>query len=328
MKGSNRTENQTVHTFAGAWDWHDVQIDHWQSSCVAELRIRYPYSAEWFDLAPTLKGRNYLSVRFKDGVEAVMMGTMLYKVMDEAQDQDHDEAEQFYFYIDNQVLITINLDDHTRTVMSYSDRTSMLHQCQRPIDGMFVLARTILHYYHNGMDHFEHNLRLVESEMRVQNRKSILDDILSARFELLEWSNLFIPFQELIAAAEEGYHGELDHSRSFQQLRHRVERLGKLIHHYEHEIDTLISIDDAISAFRGNEIMKTLTIFTVIFTPATVIGAIWGMNFENLPGIRTFWGFTAISALTILWTGGMYLWMRAKGWTGDILRVKSKNKNL
>lgn len=192
------------------------------------------------------------------------MGTMLYKVTDDA---DHYKSEQFYFYTDDQVLITINLDDHTRSVMAKSERASMLHQCQKPVDGMFVLARAILHYYHAGMDQFEHNLRLVESDMRTRNRKSLMDSILTSRFELLEWSNLFIPFQELIAAAKEGYHGELDSSRSFQQLLHRVERMEKLIHHYEREIDTLVSIDDAISAFRGNEIMKTLTILRLCSRP-------------------------------------------------------------
>ena len=73
------------------------------------------------------------------------MGTMLYKVTDDA---DHYKSEQFYFYTDDQVLITINLDDHTRSVMAKSERASMLHQCQKPVDGMFVLARAILHYYH------------------------------------------------------------------------------------------------------------------------------------------------------------------------------------
>ncbi|OVE62950.1 magnesium transporter, partial [Chryseobacterium mucoviscidosis] len=90
------------------------------------------------------------------------------------------------------------------------------------------------------MDQFEHNLRLVEKDMRTRNRRSLMDNILSSRFELLEWSNLFIPFQELIAAAKEGYHGELDASRSFQQLLHRVERMERLIYHYEREIDTLV----------------------------------------------------------------------------------------
>ena len=42
-----------------------------------------------------------------------------------------------------------------------------------------------------------------------------MDSILSSRFELLEWSNLFIPFQELIAAAAPhriGWHWVKGHS--------------------------------------------------------------------------------------------------------------------
>ena len=31
-----------------------------------------------------------------------------------------------------------------------------------------------------------------------------MDSILTSRFELLEWSNLFIPFQELIVAERKG----------------------------------------------------------------------------------------------------------------------------
>ncbi|GAE09410.1 magnesium transporter CorA family protein [Paenibacillus sp. JCM 10914] len=318
-------EGQDIYTLAGGWEWYDVRVGGFKSELIGEWKIHDPYTMEWLDLAATLEGRDYLSVRYKDGVEPVLMGSLLYVVTEEGKNQQI--PEQFYFYADGSVLITINLDDHTRRSMAKSERVSMLHQCERPVEGLFVLARTILHYYHTGMDRFEVNLRQVEARMRERNRRTLMDAILTARFELLDWSNRFIPFQELLAASREGYHDSLDDSRAFNQLQYRVERLGQLIHHYEREIDTLVSIDDAISGFRGNEIMKTLTIFTVVFTPATVIGAVWGMNFENLPGIETPWGFIVVTGITLAWMGGMYWWLRTKGWTGDLLRVKARKKN-
>lgn len=326
MLRPDQSDGRDIYSFAGGWTWFDVRTNDWLSPWIGELRMQYPYSGEWFDLASSLKGRNYLSVRFKGGVEPVLMGTMLYHVTEGAPQVSR--SEQFYFYVEDGILITVNLDDYTRSAMAEEDRRSMLHQCERPIDGLCVLARTILHYFHEGMDRFEGNLRLVEQDMQKHNRRSLLDRILTARFELLDWNNLFIPFQELIAAMKEGYHDSLEGSRSFQQLRHRVERLEQLFRHYEREIDTLVSIDDAVSSFRGNEIMKTLTIFTVVFTPPTVIGGIWGMNFENLPTIKTSWGFTVIILITLIWMSGIYLWMRSKGWTGDLLRVKSRDKNI
>ena len=319
-------EGQRLYTFAGGWKWYDLQVDDWSSPFIGELRTQYPYSSHWLDLVPALKGKNYLSVRFPDGVNPIIVGTILYTVASEL-DEDR-ENEQFYFYIDQEVLITFNLDMNTRGTMGEEDRISMLHQCTRPIDGMFVLSRAILHYFHAGMDKFEARLREVESEMRGHNQRNLMDNILSSRFELLYWSNLFIPFQELIAASKEGYQDSLVDSRFYQQLFHRVERMEKLFHHYEREIDTLVSIDDAIAGFRGNEIMKTLTIMTVIFTPATVVGAIWGMNFENLPITKVPWGFLTAILFTLVLTISMYVWMYVKGWTGDLLRVRSKNKNI
>ena len=66
----------------------------------------------------------------------------------------------------------------------------------------------------------------------------------------------------------------------FKRMEFKLDRIQSLLSHYAMEIDTLLMMDDAISNFRGNDIMKTLTIFTALFTPAAVVGGIWGMNFK------------------------------------------------
>lgn len=106
-----------------------------------------------------------------------------------------------------------------------------------------------------------------------------------------------------------------------------MERMEVLFERYEKEIDTMISMDNAISGFRGNEIMKTLTIVTTVFTPVMAVGAIWGMNFENLPWIQTRLGFTGVMLGTLLITAGMYYWMYLKGWTGDLLNNQRQVKD-
>jgi magnesium transporter len=40
-----------------------------------------------------------------------------------------------------------------------------------------------------------------------------------------------------------------------------------------------------------NQIMKTLTIISVIALPLTVVTSFFGMNFEDLPGIHSHWAF-------------------------------------
>ncbi len=67
---------------------------------------------------------------------------------------------------------------------------------------------------------------------------------------------------------------------------------------------------------RLNEIMKTLTVISVIALPLTVITSFFGMNFEGIPGLhsrRAFWMTVAVMLASVV---GLLLWFRRKGWLG------------
>ncbi|GIO34215.1 MULTISPECIES: magnesium transporter CorA family protein [Paenibacillus] len=324
----NNASNAVQHrllNFAGGWRWYDLVSGESSANALRKLRLESDVIDEWLRVIPEVS-ENYISVRFPDGVNAVIFGTLPYSVNSEVTSVS--PVDRLHFFVQENMLVTINMDPNTREMMEDKERSAMLQQCQTAVDGMFVLARTLLHYFHQGLDRFEVNLRSIERAMELDNQRHLMDKILNSRFELLFWSNLFTPFDEFIAAAREGYLERLEKSRQFLRLIHRMERMTRAFRHYEDEIDTLISIDEAVSAFRGNEIMKTLTIVTSIFTPATVVGAIWGMNFDNLPAIKTPWGFISVMFATFLFTLGMYWWMHRKGWTGDLLRVKGRKSKI
>ncbi|RUT28934.1 magnesium transporter [Paenibacillus zeisoli] len=313
-------------TMEQGWKWIDLNIENWDTAEIKEIEERYHLADEWLHEIPRVK-TSYLSVRLTDNDRPIIFGTLLYSVKLEIDSSE--SCSKFHFFLSDEVFITINLDEDTRAIMTSEERLKVLRRCSHPSDGLFILGRTLIHYFHTGMDNFEANLRRVEDTMRKRNKKNIMDRILNARFELLYWHNLFIPFQELLTASREAYLDEIDSSMYFKRYYYRLERVEQLFFHYEREIDTLISIDDAISAFRGNEITKTLTIIASIFTPATVIGAIWGMNFDYLPWIKTgVWGFALIMAIILLSTIGLGIWLKAKGWTGDLLEVEDEESNL
>lgn len=326
MRDTIRERQHNLISLPGHWQWHDLVVEDWSSPEVEKLRVDYPHSVEWLDMLPHLK-TNYISVRFPDGENSSIFGTIEY-AMNSTRINGKRDVKQFHYFVYKDTLITINLDDQTWEAMNKADRMMMLQQCQQAVEGLFVIARTVLHYLHQGMDVFECNLREFEHEMERSNKRYLMDEILASRYELLFWNNLFISFQELVVASKEAYHEEIKDNRFYNQLFYRVDRMERLFVHYNNEIDTLISIDNAVSAFRGNEIMKTLTILTAVFTPATVIGAIWGMNFDIIPFSKVSWGFVGMIVIIGLTTTVMYSWMRKKGWTGDLLRANSKEKHV
>ncbi|MGF7048335.1 Mg2+ and Co2+ transporter CorA [Paenibacillus sp. DS2015] len=325
-QGGKRGRHPTEISFANKWDWHDLVVEDGgtPSAEIDQLRLNIPGMEEWLDTVSKVKG-SYISVRFPNGVDPVIFGTMMYSVNSTiGSDRSY---QQYHYFVNQDTLITMNIDDDTWAIMNQANRMTMFQQCEDAKDGLFVLTRTILHYLHQGMDQFEINLRELERLMEKSNRRNLMDQILTARFELLYWNNLFISFQELGVAANEAFHDKLEVNRFYQQLYYRLERIDRLFKHYSDEIDTLISIDDAVSSYRGNEIMKTLTIITAVFMPATVLGAIWGMNFDWIPFMKMSWGFIGMCLFISLSTVGMYLWMIKKGWTGDLLHGKSNKDN-
>lgn len=63
-----------------------------------------------------------------------------------------------------------------------------------------------------------------------------------------------------------------------------------------------------------NEIMKTLTIISVIFIPLTFIVGIYGMNFQNMPELGYQNGYYYVLVLMLLLVFGMVLYFRKKQW--------------
>ncbi|MFX0202336.1 MAG: magnesium/cobalt transporter CorA [Candidatus Hodarchaeota archaeon] len=74
-------------------------------------------------------------------------------------------------------------------------------------------------------------------------------------------------------------------------------------------------------ANRQNEVMKVLSIVAAIFLPLTLIVGIYGMNFENMPELKTPWGYYAvlgfigtaiIVVIWLFWSRGWVNWGRGQ----------------
>jgi magnesium transporter len=63
-----------------------------------------------------------------------------------------------------------------------------------------------------------------------------------------------------------------------------------------------------------NQIMKTLTIFSVIFMPLTFIVGVYGMNFDNMPELRTENGYYWVLAIMGFTAVCMIIYFKKKDW--------------
>jgi len=282
-----------------------------------ELKQLFPECASWIDECAGRRTNN-ISVGGKTHSQKLLYGTVMFQVSD-----DQSDIQPFHFWLTKDRLLTMHDDMRIPLRLQSVDHNTKLESCESAPEALFIMLSIILDTFHAGLDGFEKRLGELETTMRNENRTGLIDTIFERRYDLLHWSHLFIPIREVHSAAQEAFMGDLTETDSFKRITHKLERIEALLKHYALEIDTLISMDDAISNFRGNDIMKTLTIFTVLFLPATIIGGIWGVNFEILPFKENKWSFTAMNVFILCVTIFMYLWLWKKGWTGDLLNGRN-----
>lgn len=63
-----------------------------------------------------------------------------------------------------------------------------------------------------------------------------------------------------------------------------------------------------------NEIMKVFSIWAVVLMPPTLIGSIYGMNFDHMPELRWIEGYPMALAMMVLSMLAPLWWLRKRGW--------------
>lgn len=104
-----------------------------------------------------------------------------------------------------------------------------------------------------------------------------------------------------------------------------IDHLDKVIETLEEAKETMEIYKDSdfvLSTEKANKILATLTILFTLSIPATVVGAIYGMN-VNLPGgietgswmfLGDFSTFIVLMALSMVPSALMFLWFYRRGW--------------
>ncbi|MEH7441284.1 magnesium transporter CorA family protein [Bacillus sp. JJ1122] len=301
----------------GKWKWHDFQEG--QASELNEITAKYPTCNNWYN---NIKGNqaNFLQLNTQTKGEEYIWGSLIYR-----QDiEEKHEKNIFHFYISKEFFITIDFDF---TVLNCNPESvqKQMEQAENGVEGFFILLGEILLNYLRKIDEYEEQLHDLLWKMKEQNNLEILEKVYENRHELLIWRNLLIPITELKYIAEEAYGSDINKMSEFSRVATRIERIQMLLNAYQQEIDTMINLEEVVSTHRGNEIMKTLTVMTVLFTPVMAWGALWGMNFKVMPELEWKLGYAMAAALILVSTVGLYIYLRMKGWMGDILKGRKKN---
>ena len=102
----------------------------------------------------------------------------------------------------------------------------------------------------------------------------------------------------------------------FRDVSDNLARIHELVVAYREIVSSDMATHQTLISNKLNEVMKTLTIIATIFLPLTFLASIYGMNFDNMPELKSPWGYPVAIGVMILIGATMFWWFKRRGWFG------------
>jgi len=100
----------------------------------------------------------------------------------------------------------------------------------------------------------------------------------------------------------------------YRDVYDHLHRVFVLAENYRDLVGGLLNIHFNVIANRTNDVVKILTIFSAIVLPLSLIAGIYGMNFENMPELKTRYGYFLTLGLMVLVAIALLFYFWRKGW--------------
>jgi magnesium transporter len=100
----------------------------------------------------------------------------------------------------------------------------------------------------------------------------------------------------------------------YRDVHDHLQRISDLSENYRELVAGLFDIHFSVVANKTNDIIKFLTIFSAIWLPLSFIAGVYGMNFENMPELKTRFGYFVVLGIMVLVAAGLLFYFWRKGW--------------
>jgi magnesium transporter len=209
--------------------------------------------------------------------------------------------------------------------------------CQRgPAFLLYQILDKLVDYYTPVLDDFDERLVRLEDDIfhLTKPDTTILEKIQQLKRSILRLRRNSGKQLNILYRIS---HGEFrliapDMLPFFRDIHDHLVRITDLAESYRDLIGGALDSYLSVVSNRTNDIMKVLTIFSAIMLPLTFIAGVYGMNFDNMPELKTQNGYFAVIGLMVIVAIGMLIFFWKKGWLGghdeknDDASASSKDK--
>ena len=229
------------------------------------------------------------------------------------------EQEQISIVLTKDTVISFQEDANRDVFNSIREKLRLNHTKLR-LSGAdylcYALLDMIVDHYYNVMEKLGDRIEMLEERIIRSSNTRSLAEINSLRKELIVLKRNVSPVRDLINGFIRSDSELLEErtTKYFKDILDHITQANELAESYR---DMMMNLQDLYLShvnLKSNAVMKVMAVVTCLLAPATVIGGIFGMNFDRIPYLHHQYGFFIAVGLMLIVPIWMVVIFKRKGW--------------
>jgi magnesium transporter len=242
---------------------------------------------------------------------------MVIHAVDYGRQDEKFATNELDFFLGKNFLVTYH-QQPLRAVSSIEERCmkGAMQIARAPDRVAHSLLDALVDNYKPALDELALEIANAEENVLQHPDKETFNRILQLKKKVLYLRQIIGPQSEALARFAAG---EFKLIRPhlvpyFRDVYDSLRRIGELAQSYTDSLTGVLQVYLNMSSNQTGEVVKLLTIITVITTPLIMIGTWYGMNFHDMPELDWKHGYLVAAFLMVVSTLITYLYFKKKKW--------------
>jgi magnesium transporter len=221
-------------------------------------------------------------------------------------------------FLSKRSMVTVHYDDHRIFDYLYHRAERDERLVSRGADFLFhAVIDTMVDNYNTTLDIIEYDVDEIERDiLGGEPDEETLRSVFTLRRDIVQLKRIVLPQTEVLTRLSRGEFDLISQKAAvyFSDVHDHLARMNDIADSQREILNSSLEVYFSSVSTKTNEIIKFLTIVTVLFMPPTFLVGLWGMNFHNMPELTWEYGYEVALVLMMVITFGLIFYFRKKKW--------------
>lgn len=242
---------------------------------------------------------------------------MVIHAVDYSRKDGEFATTELNFFLGRNFLVTYHATP-MRAVQMVEERCrkGTVHVARAPDRVAHTLLDAIVDNYKPALEELAFEIAELEQKVVEKQTRELIGRILRLKKEVLHLRQIIGPQREVLARFARG---EFKLVRAhlvpyYRDVYDSLFTIGERTQAYADSLTSVLQVYVNMSSHQTGEVIKLLTLITLVTTPLMMVGTWYGMNFDSMPETKAPYGYEIAGLVTAISTVATVVYFKRRGW--------------